>query len=1450
MHGDNAGFAFTFGQLNVNFGADGAAQDLGKHGYLLDVTSHPAGQAFTYSGGTLTSGGEPLFVLASSGGQILVGIPGSGGSPDIPVFNLLLNQDTGAFTFNLFKAIDQGTDLVFSENTIALDFAVTVSDDDKDSLTIPNAIHIEINDDTPIARDDSDTMPAGTYGPATGNVMTGVGEDLLLGGDSQGADTAVVTGVAAGNLSADQDGHVGTVIQGSYGKLTLGADGEYTYSRDPGTKGVVDDVFTYTLTDKDGDTSTATLTIHIGNAPAFVGDSFVDVFEKGLPERNGEPAGSGEIADGIGTNDSDPSEHNTGVITITAQDGLAQVQVGSAVLSLADLQALSTTHVTVATALGNQLTLTGFNPATGQLSYIYTLLDNNSDSLVTVDNVLVTATDADGSVAFGHVFAFSTDDVPAALPDIDSVDNLTNIATGNVVTGADTVTGAIGADVPGADGATVTMLVGGFGASVDPDNSNGLTVAGFAGTLTMTPDGQYTYTRTNGDPLIGPDTFHYTLTDGDGDQSVATLVININDQGVRITDLAPKAAGGDVMVDEDNLLASRGPGESAGSDTTPESTTATGTFTISTPDGLKDLTIDTHAVISGGVFTPTSFTTALGNTFEVTGYNAGTGVITYTYTLLDNENHPAGAFENSVFEDLQVVLTDLDGDSATSTLSVNVVDDVPTANADTTSIGAGGTVIGNVETNDVLGADGAGVTGVTTGSNTFVPVFGGVGVPIVTALGTLTLGPDGSYAYAAKPNVFGIDHFVYTIIDGDGDVSTTTLDITVNDVRLATDTKIVTVNEAALDTVLDPGDLAASAITGSNPSSPDETTTGKLTLGAGVQAVTADYSGAHGTLHVDSDGSFTYTLTSNLLVAGAGTNTVPDAEIFNIQIHDKDGNTATDTIKVNVIDDVPSAFNPQDQSLLNSPAVSVITGSLDIAGHTGADGYGSIVFSGGSNGDKATRSDGVTPITYQGHNVLLQGFGTDTLIGFADIDNSGVVGGPDIPVFVVKLDGAGDTYSFALLKELDDGARVDFTDLSGISAGNTDWFGVGANGGAAGSNDLLYTPLNFGGNINTSKNDIGSGDQWIDPGEGVRMDFVNDLTGNMKAANGFDFAGHYQVQDYQVTIAQVGGGGSTALRLTAADVTKLNNVGGTTEPEFLAQTLVAITPGELVVMRGNLDVTGMLLIDYTDAGKNDGGVIISGLLTGDVIKLHDSTGFDRVEIDGVGTQFALTGSQVVQTVAGTDLDMTFQTTLKDGDGDTSTGQYIGINLQTDDGQSHTFTGGAGNDTMHGGSGSDTLSGAGGTDLIFGDAGNDTMLYDSADKYDGGTGFDRVMVTAGGNSITYDSAKFIGIEMFDLGDANNRSGTGNENSLALSATDVVLGNNGTVGGHQISFFVIGDNTGPTAADRDNVHLNGFGSVIGSGAFTDPVTGLSHSYDVYQSTANAAIKVAVEQGLDIT
>ncbi|MER9408376.1 cadherin-like domain-containing protein, partial [Mesorhizobium caraganae] len=193
--------------------------------------------------------------------------------------------------------------------------------------------------------------------------------------------------------------------------------------------------------------------------------------------------------------------------------------------------------------------------------------------------------------------------------DIDSIGpGLFGPATGNVLTGGtdaldgNTTDGV--ADTKGADGATVVgVAAGNTNADVDNAATLGVQIQGLYGKLTLAADGTYTYIRDAGSAGGHDDVFTYTIKDGDGDTSHTTLTIAIGNSPPVITNLTPAANGGDVTVNEDDLLASRGVGESAGSDTSKESTTQGGTFTISSPDGIASLTIDGHAFITNGVFT-------------------------------------------------------------------------------------------------------------------------------------------------------------------------------------------------------------------------------------------------------------------------------------------------------------------------------------------------------------------------------------------------------------------------------------------------------------------------------------------------------------------------------------------------------------------------------------------------------------------------------------------------------------------------------------------------------------------------------------------------------------------------------------------------------------------------------------------------------------------------------
>jgi hypothetical protein len=92
--------------------------------------------------------------------------------------------------------------------------------------------------------------------------------------------------------------------------------------------------------------------------------------------------------------------------------------------------------------------------------------------------------------------------------------------------------------------------------------------------------------------------------------------------------------GGELTVYEKNLSDGTSPDASA--------LTQSGTFTVTALDGLQTLTVGGINVVTGGVAAgfPQSVVTPLGSTLTITGYNPATGVVSYSYTLVDNETHP------------------------------------------------------------------------------------------------------------------------------------------------------------------------------------------------------------------------------------------------------------------------------------------------------------------------------------------------------------------------------------------------------------------------------------------------------------------------------------------------------------------------------------------------------------------------------------------------------------------------------------------------------------------------------------------------------------------------------------------------------------------------------------------------------------------------------------------
>ena len=158
-------------------------------------------------------------------------------------------------------------------------------------------------------------------------------------------------------------------------------------------------------------------------AEADGGDVTVD--EHGLPPRTGEPAGSEEVADGDPNDDSNMDEMATGTFTIDAPDGIGSITLGSGTVQMTftglQLANSGTSPLTVTTPLGNTLEIIGFNSGTGEVTYKYTLVDNENhgpgdngeDNIF--DNIPITVQDTDDDTASGILAVKIVDDLPQAV---------------------------------------------------------------------------------------------------------------------------------------------------------------------------------------------------------------------------------------------------------------------------------------------------------------------------------------------------------------------------------------------------------------------------------------------------------------------------------------------------------------------------------------------------------------------------------------------------------------------------------------------------------------------------------------------------------------------------------------------------------------------------------------------------------------------------------------------------------------------------------------------------------------------------------------------------------------------------------------------------------------------------------------------------------------------------
>ena len=248
------------------------------------------------------------------------------------------------------------------------------------------------------------------------------------------------------------------------------------------------------------------------------------------------------------------------------------------------------------------------------------------------------------------------------------------------------------------------------------------------------------------------------------------------------------------------------------------------------------------------------------------------------------------------------------------------------------------------------------------------------------------------------------------------------------------------------------------------------------------------------TVDLAPGGAYTVTLLDNVLHAPGGNETSTAVDLF-YHAADSDGDsTNTGKLIVTFNDDTPAARTGAIGSLTGAqPAVN---GSLNL--HMGADGLGNLVFDFGGNGT-GTLNNGIELKDALGHNLTVGGaklylFGDNTGTAYATIDPAG--GGAHALEIILNPNG---TWTLDVNDVISNGTASNFNDFSQAKAGNVDFRGIGADVGGTGETDALISGHNeqlTQGTVNTNSTSIGVDSQAINPGNGIRIDFVTNLSAN------------------------------------------------------------------------------------------------------------------------------------------------------------------------------------------------------------------------------------------------------------------------------------------------------------------------------------------------------------------
>ena len=300
---NDVGVIVEDGTLTVANGAN--ANETNDSGTTFNATGEHSGDVMntsssSHSDSDADSDAITVTLIRKSGGSDSAITSGSSynssGTSVTGTYGTLTIGADGSYTYVADQSAADDLDL---NDSVTDTFIYTISDGTATDTATLTITVLGIND-TPTAVDDTDTVDEDGTVTKTGS------QDDVLTDDSDPDDSATLTvtaiqpsGGSSSNVTSGTTYTNGTSVTGTYGTLVIGADGSYTYTADQSAADDLDagdsvtDVFTYTVTDENGATTTATITITvngINDTPVAQNDVGVIVEDGTLTVANGANA--------------------------------------------------------------------------------------------------------------------------------------------------------------------------------------------------------------------------------------------------------------------------------------------------------------------------------------------------------------------------------------------------------------------------------------------------------------------------------------------------------------------------------------------------------------------------------------------------------------------------------------------------------------------------------------------------------------------------------------------------------------------------------------------------------------------------------------------------------------------------------------------------------------------------------------------------------------------------------------------------------------------------------------------------------------------------------------------------------------------------------------------------------------------------------------------------------